>query len=119
MTTSYKNDSAPDFPTGGIIYGKAGVIQGYKTGRGRVLIRAKTKIEQVQKGKGKEAIIIEELPFQVNKKALLEKIAELVNEKRLEGISDVRDESDKQGMRVVIELKKMNRLKLFSTIYIK
>ena len=97
---------APDFPTGGIIYGKAGVIQGYKTGRGRVLIRAKTKIEQVQKGKGKEAIIIEELPFQVNKKALLEKIAELVNEKRLEGISDVRDESDKQGMRVVVELKK-------------
>ncbi len=97
---------APDFPTGGIIYGKAGVIQGYKTGKGRVLIRAKTKIEQLQKGKGKEAIIIEELPFQVNKKALLEKIAELVNEKRLEGISDVRDESDKQGMRVVIELKK-------------
>ena len=97
---------APDFPTGGIIYGKAGVLQGYRTGRGKVLIRAKTKIEQVGKGKGKDAIIIEELPFQVNKKTLLEKIAELVNEKRLEGISDVRDESDKQGMRVVIELKK-------------
>ena len=101
-----KHIPAPDFPTGGIIYGRAGVVQGYKTGRGRVVIRAKTQFEETGRIKGKNAIIVEEIPFQVNKKNLLEKIAELVNEKRLDGISDVRDESDKRGMRIVIELKK-------------
>jgi DNA gyrase subunit A len=95
---------APDFPTAGIIYGIAGVHEGYRTGRGRVLMRARTHFEEA--GKDKQAIIVDELPYQVNKKALLERIAEMVNEKRLEGISDIRDESDKQGIRVVIELKR-------------
>jgi len=96
---------APDFPTAGIIYGVAGVHQGYRTGRGRVLIRARTHFEDIGKG-DRQAIIVDELPYQVNKKSLLERIAELVTEKRLEGISDIRDESDKSGMRVVIELKR-------------
>ncbi|TAK81978.1 MAG: DNA gyrase subunit A [Betaproteobacteria bacterium] len=96
---------APDFPTAGIIYGLAGVHEGYRTGRGRVVIRARTHFEEVGKGE-RSAVIVDELPYQVNKKALLEKIAELVTEKRLEGISDIRDESDKSGMRVVIELKR-------------
>jgi DNA gyrase subunit A len=95
---------APDFPTAGIIYGIAGVHEGYRTGRGRVLIRARTHFEEA--GRDKQAIIVDELPYQVNKKALLERIAEMVTEKRLEGISDIRDESDKDGMRVVIELKR-------------
>ena len=95
---------APDFPTAGIIYGIAGVHEGYRTGRGRVVMRARTHFEEVSKDK--QAIIVDELPYQVNKKALLERIAEMVNEKRLEGISDIRDESDKQGIRVVIELKR-------------
>jgi DNA gyrase subunit A len=95
---------APDFPTAGIIYGIAGVHEGYRTGRGRVVMRARTHFEEA--GKDKQAIIVDELPYQVNKKALLERIAEMVNEKRLEGISDIRDESDKQGIRVVIELKR-------------
>jgi DNA gyrase subunit A len=95
----------PDFPTAGIIHGTAGIRDGYKTGRGRVVMRARTHFEDVDKGK-KEAIIIDELPYQVNKKNLLEKIAELVNDKKIEGISDLRDESDKSGMRVVIELKR-------------
>ena len=96
---------APDFPTAGIIYGTAGVKEGYRTGRGRVVMRGRTHFEDMDKG-GRQAIIIDELPYQVNKKSLIEKIAELVNEKKLEGISDLRDESDKSGMRVVIELKR-------------
>ncbi|HEX7220285.1 MAG TPA: DNA gyrase subunit A, partial [Burkholderiales bacterium] len=95
---------APDFPTAGIVYGLSGVHEGYRTGRGRVVMRARTHFEEA--GKDKQAIIVDELPYQVNKKVLLEKIAELVTDKRLEGISDIRDESDKDGMRVVIELKR-------------
>jgi DNA gyrase subunit A len=96
---------APDFPTAGIIYGVQGVREGYRTGRGRVVMRAKTHFEDMEKGQ-RQAIIVDELPYQVNKKNLLERIAELVNEKKIEGISDLRDESDKSGMRVVIELKR-------------
>lgn len=96
---------APDFPTAGIIYGTAGVKEGYRTGRGRVVMRGRTHFEDLDKG-GRQSIIIDELPYQVNKKTLIEKIAELVNEKKIEGISDLRDESDKSGMRVVIELKR-------------
>jgi DNA gyrase subunit A len=96
---------APDFPTAGIIYGTVGVKEGYRTGRGRVVMRGRTHFEDMDKG-GRQSIIIDELPYQVNKKTLIEKIAELVNEKKIEGISDLRDESDKSGMRVVIELKR-------------
>jgi DNA gyrase subunit A len=96
---------APDFPTAGIIYGLAGVHEGYRTGRGRVVMRARTHFEDMEKG-NRQAVIVDELPYQVNKKALLERIAELVTEKKLEGISDIRDESDKDGIRVVIELKR-------------
>ncbi|MEW9898603.1 DNA gyrase subunit A [Chitinivorax sp. PXF-14] len=95
---------APDFPTAGIIYGISGVREGYRTGRGRVVMRARTHFEEVSKDK--QAIIVDELPYQVNKKTLLEKIAELVRDKSIEGISDLRDESDKSGMRVYIELKR-------------
>ncbi len=96
---------APDFPTGGIIYGVSGVREGYRTGRGRVVMRAKTHFEEYGRD-GRQAIIVDELPYQVNKKNLLERIAESVSEKKLDGISDIRDESDKSGMRVVIELKR-------------
>jgi DNA gyrase subunit A len=96
---------APDFPTGGIIYGMSGVREGYRTGRGRVIMRAKTHFEDMEKGH-RQAIIVDAIPYQVNKKTLQEKIAELVNEKKIEGISDIRDESDKDGMRLVIELKR-------------
>ncbi|CAG0990976.1 DNA gyrase subunit A [Methylophilaceae bacterium] len=96
---------APDFPTAGIIYGTVGVKEGYRTGRGRVVMRGRTHFEDIGKG-DRQALIIDELPYQVNKKTLIEKIAELVNEKKIEGISDLRDESDKSGMRVVIELKR-------------
>jgi DNA gyrase subunit A len=96
---------APDFPTAGIIYGVAGVRDGYRTGRGRIVMRAQTHFEEIDRGQ-RMAIIVDELPYQVNKRSLLERIAELVNEKKLEGISDIRDESDKSGMRVVIELKR-------------
>ena len=96
---------APDFPTAGIIYGVSGVREGYRTGRGRVVMRAKTHFEDIGKA-DRQAIIVDELPYQVNKKTLLERIAELVGEKKIEGISDIRDESDKDGMRVVIELKR-------------
>ncbi len=96
---------APDFPTGGIIYGVSGVRDGYRTGRGRVVMRAKTHFEEFGKD-NRTALIVDELPFQVNKKSLLERIAELVRDKKLDGISDIRDESDKSGMRVVIELKR-------------
>jgi len=97
---------APDFPTAGFIYGLAGVKEGYRTGRGRVVMRARTHFEDLDKGGGRQAIIIDELPYQVNKANLLIKIGELVREKRLEGISEIRDESDKSGMRAVIELKR-------------
>jgi DNA gyrase subunit A len=96
---------APDFPTAGIIHGVSGVREGYRTGRGRVVMRARTHFEDTDRA-GRQAIIVDELPYQVNKRLLLERIAELVNEKKLEGISDIRDESDKSGMRVVIELKR-------------
>jgi DNA gyrase subunit A len=96
---------APDFPTAGIIYGLAGVHEGYRTGRGRVVMRARTHFEEIGKG-DRQAIIVDELPYQVNKRVLLEKIAEMVNEKRIEGISDIRDESDRSGMRAVLELKR-------------
>ena len=97
---------APDFPTAGIIYGVSGVREGYHTGRGRVIMRAKTHFEDIKGSADRQAIIVDELPYQVNKRSLLEKIGELVNDKRIEGISDLRDESDKSGMRVVIELKR-------------
>ncbi|MCA0238587.1 MAG: DNA gyrase subunit A [Bacteroidetes bacterium] len=95
---------APDFPTGGIIYGLSGVKEGFRTGRGRCVVRAKTEIETDDKGR--EAIIVTEIPYQVNKAILITKIAELVNEKRVLGISDVRDESNREGVRVVIEIKR-------------
>jgi len=94
----------PDFPTAGIINGAGGIYSAYKTGRGRVHMRARTSIETINK-RGKEAIIVTELPYQVNKARLIEKIADLVREKRIEGISELRDESDKDGMRIVIELR--------------
>lgn len=93
----------PDFPTGGIIYGKQGIIDAYRTGRGRIRVRAKTHIE---KTKTKDIIIIDEIPYQVNKAKLVEQISELARDKIIEGIAEVRDESDREGMRVVIELKK-------------
>ncbi len=96
---------APDFPTAGLIYGVMGVREGYKTGRGRVVMRARTHFEDIGKG-DRQALIVDEIPYQVNKKSLIEKIAELVNDKKIEGISDIRDESDKSGMRIVIELKR-------------
>ena len=96
---------APDFPTAGIIYGMQGVREGYRTGRGRVVMRAKCHFEDIDKGQ-RQSIIVDELPYQVNKKTLLERIAELVHEKKIEGISHIQDESDKSGMRVVIELKR-------------
>jgi DNA gyrase subunit A len=96
---------APDFPTGGYIYGLEGVHNGYRTGRGRVVMRARTHFEPIGKT-DRQAIIVDEIPYQVNKSTLLQKIGELVRDKRLEGISDLRDESDKSGMRVVIELKR-------------
>ena len=96
---------APDFPTAGIIHGTIGVKEGYRTGRGRVVMRGRVHIEPLEKG-NRESIIVDELPYQVNKKNFIQKIAELVTEKKIEGISDLRDESDKSGMRVVIELKR-------------
>ncbi|WRF48756.1 DNA topoisomerase (ATP-hydrolyzing) subunit A [Helicobacter pylori] len=93
----------PDFPTGGIIYGKAGIIEAYKTGQGRVKVRAKVHVE---KTKNKEIIVLDEMPFQTNKAKLVEQISDLVREKQIEGISEVRDESDREGIRVVIELKR-------------
>ncbi|MBD8879676.1 DNA gyrase subunit A [Rhodanobacter sp. 7MK24] len=94
----------PDFPTAGIINGSSGIVEAYRTGRGRILVRAKTEIET--ESNGRETILVHELPYQVNKARLIEKIAELVKEKKIEGISELRDESDKDGMRVVIEIRK-------------
>ncbi|HHN66685.1 MAG TPA: DNA gyrase subunit A, partial [Thermopetrobacter sp.] len=94
----------PDFPTGGIILGRAGIRSAYTEGRGSVVIRGRVTTEEVRKGR--EALIISEIPYQVNKAAMIEKIADLVRDKRIEGIADIRDESDRHGMRVVIELKK-------------
>jgi DNA gyrase subunit A len=96
---------APDFPTAGIIYGTSGVREGYRTGRGKLIMRAKCHFEDIDKG-ARQSIIVDEIPYQVNKKHLLERIAELVREKKIEGISHIQDESDKSGMRVVIELKR-------------
>jgi DNA gyrase subunit A len=96
---------APDFPTAGIIYGISGVKEGYRTGRGRVVMRAKCHFEEIDRGQ-RTAIIVDEIPYQVNKKTLQERMAELVNEKKIEGISHIQDESDKSGMRLVIELKR-------------
>ena len=99
-----KHVQGPDFPTGGFLYGKSGIPQAYKTGRGRFLMRARTALESLTKEK--QAIIVTEIPYQVNKSKLIERIAELVNEKIVDDISDVRDESDRDGMRIVIELKR-------------
>ena len=96
---------APDFPTGGIIYGYEGVKQAYRTGRGKVVIRARAVVEVTQKN-GRESIVVTELPYQVNKVRLIEKIVDLVHQKKIEGIADIRDESDRDGMRLVIELKR-------------
>lgn len=95
---------APDFPTGGIIHGLSGVQEGFRTGRGRVVVRAKTDIEVDDKGR--ESIIVTEIPFQVNKAMLISKIAELVNDKKVLGISDVRDETNREGVRIVIEIRR-------------
>ena len=95
----------PDFPTGATIVGRAGIVQAYRTGRGSLTVRARTTVEKAKKG-DKEAIVVTEIPYQVNKAKLIEKIAELVREKTIEGISDLRDESDREGMRIVVELKR-------------
>lgn len=95
----------PDFPTGAIINGRAGILQAYRTGRGRIYVRAKAEVETNEKT-GRETIVINEIPYQVNKARLIEKIAELVKEKKIEGISEIRDESDKDGLRVVVEIKR-------------
>lgn len=114
---------APDFPTSGFILGREGIIDAYKTGRGIIKIRARAFVEKV--GKNKESIIISEIPYQVNKTKLLESIAELVKEKKIEGVSDIRDESDREGMRIVIDVKRdgnalviMNRLYKFTQMEI-
>jgi len=105
ITDLMQHVTAPDFPTGGIIYGYEGVRQAYLTGRGKVVIRARAVVEVTQKN-GRESIIVTELPYQVNKVRLIEKIVELVHDKKIEGIADIRDESDREGMRLVIELKR-------------
>ncbi len=104
LSTLVKHIPAPDFPTGGIIYGTSGVLEAYTTGRGRVLVRGKATIEP--HGKDRERIVITEIPYQVNKAVLVKKIHDLGEEKKIEGISDVRDESDREGMRVVVDLRK-------------
>ena len=100
--------SAPDFPTGGTIYGYEGVRDAFHTGRGRIVLRGKATIEEVR---GRECIIVTEIPYQVNKAEMIKKTAELVNDKKIEGISDIRDESDRKGMRVVYVLKARRRTK--------
>jgi len=101
-----KHVSAPDFPTGGIILGRSGIKSAYMTGRGRIKLRARVAIESKKEGTGKDAIIVQEIPYQVNKTRLIESIADLVRSKTIEGITDLRDESDKDGMRIVIELRR-------------
>ncbi|WP_145008891.1 DNA gyrase subunit A [Pseudomonas oryzihabitans] len=96
----------PDFPTAGIINGRAGIIEAYRTGRGRIYVRARAEVEDIDKSANRQQIVITELPYQLNKARLIEKIAELVKEKKIEGITELRDESDKDGMRVVIELRR-------------
>jgi DNA gyrase subunit A len=98
--------TGPDFPTGGILVGRAGIASAYATGRGTVIVRAKSEVESIARSSDRQAIVISEIPYQVNKAKLIERIADLVREKTLEGISDIRDESDRQGIRVVIELKR-------------
>ncbi|WP_031514355.1 DNA gyrase subunit A [Desulfofalx alkaliphila] len=106
----------PDFPTGATIMGREGIVSAFKTGRGSIKIRAKTEIEDI--GKGKQAIIVTELPYQVNKARLIEKIAELVRDKKVDGITDLRDESDRTGMRIVIELRRdVNARVLLNQLY--
>ena len=95
---------APDFPTGGIIYGYDGVREAFETGRGRIVIRGETTVEQTEHGR--ERIIVTSIPYQVNKAEMIKKTADLINDKKIEGISDIRDESDRNGMRIVYELKK-------------
>ena len=95
---------APDFPTGGVIHGIEGVHEAFRNGRGKIVVRGKTRIEESKTGK--EVIIVEEIPYQVNKADMVRKTAELVNDKRIEGISEIRDESDRKGMRIVYELKR-------------
>ncbi|MCC6476866.1 DNA gyrase subunit A [bacterium] len=97
---------APDFPTGGIIFGRQGIYDAYNTGRGRIIVRAKANIEQPEKANQRTKIVVTEIPYQVNKTRLIERIVELVNDKKIEGIADIRDESDREGMRLVIELKR-------------
>src|SRR5690606_20647079 len=111
----------PDFPTAGIILGRAGIRSAYETGRGSVLMRGRVTVEEVRKER--EALIVHEIPYQVNKAVMIEKIAEMVRDKRIEGIADIRDESDRHGMRVVIELKRdavadvvLNQLYRFSML---
>ena len=98
--------AGPDFPTAGFIYGRAGIVEAYKTGRGRIIVRARAAIESIAGKSDREMIVVTELPYQVNKAELLKKIAELVHDKRIDGIADLRDESDRDGMRMVIELKR-------------
>lgn len=105
-----KHIQGPDFPTGGIIYGRGGIKEYFKTGRGRLVLRARASIEKQKSGK--ESIIVTEIPYQINKSNLLEKIADLVNNKVIEGISDLRDESDREGMRIVIELKRESQAEI-------
>jgi DNA gyrase subunit A len=99
--------SGPDFPTGGFILGRNGILEAYKTGRGIIKIRARAFVEKV--GKNRERVVVSEIPYQVNKSKLLEKMAELVREKKIEGVSDIRDESDRDGMRIVIDVKRDGR----------
>ena len=106
----------PDFPTGGIILGKAGIHEAYATGRGRIITRARTEIEEM--AGGRQRIVVSEIPYMVNKARLVEKMAELVHDKRLEGVSDIRDESDREGMRIVVELKRdVNAHVVLNTLY--
>ncbi|MCB1060110.1 MAG: DNA gyrase subunit A [Calditrichaeota bacterium] len=98
--------TAPDFPTGGIIFGKQGIRDAYLTGRGKIVVRAKASIEQPEKANQRTRIVVNEIPYQVNKTRLIERIVDLVNDKKIEGIADIRDESDRDGMRLVIELKR-------------
>ncbi len=105
----------PDFPTAGYIYGREGIEQAYKTGRGSFQVRAKAAIEQ--RGKDRQDIVITELPYQVNKARLIEHIAELIQNKKIEGIADIRDESDRDGMRIVIEVKRDEEPRLCSTTF--